>query len=81
MIRRYGQVSDGGLIDHRFYSDQFIDDLEATASLIDSFADDPMMKAIVVNQAVPGTAEGFRRVKARRPDIICLAGEAHEEPE
>jgi hypothetical protein len=33
-----------------------------------------------VNQAVPGTAEAFKRVKEKRPDIICLAGEAHEDP-
>jgi hypothetical protein len=38
------------------------------------------MKAIVVNQAIPGTTEAFKRVKAKRPDILLLAGEAHEDP-
>lgn len=37
------------------------------------------MKAIIVNQAIPGTAEAFRLVKERRPDILCLAGESHED--
>jgi hypothetical protein len=38
------------------------------------------MKAIIVNQAIPGTTEAFRHVKERRPDIITIAGEAHEDP-
>ena len=38
------------------------------------------MKAVIVNQAVPGTAEAFRQIKAVRPDILCFAGESHEEP-
>jgi hypothetical protein len=38
------------------------------------------MKAIVMNQAIPGTAEAFRRVKEKRPDILLFAGEAHEDP-
>ena len=42
-------------------------------------ADDPKMKAIIVNQSVPGTAEAFRQVKERRPDILCIAGESHED--
>jgi hypothetical protein len=37
------------------------------------------MKVIVVNQAVPGAAEAFRLVKKKRPDILCLAGEAHDD--
>jgi hypothetical protein len=38
------------------------------------------MKAIVMNQSVPGTAEGVKRVRERRPDILLFAGEAHEDP-
>ena len=38
------------------------------------------MKAIIVNQSIPGTTEAFRRVKERRPDILCFAGEPHEDP-
>ena len=30
-------------------------------------------------QSVPGTAEAFRQIKERRPDILCIAGEAHED--
>jgi hypothetical protein len=42
-------------------------------------SDDPLMKAIIVNQSIPGTTEAFRQIKDRRPDIICIAGESHED--
>lgn len=61
------------------YPDNFTDELETTIQTIVNFADDPLMKAIIVNQAVPGTTEAFRQVKERRPDILLLAGEAHED--
>lgn len=61
------------------YPDNFTEELETTIQTIVNFSDDPLMKAIIVNQAVPGTTEAFRQVKERRPDIICLAGESHED--
>ena len=61
------------------YPDNFSEELETTIQTIVNFADDPLMKAIIVNQAVPGTTEAFRKVKEMRPDIICIAGESHED--
>ena len=61
------------------YPDNFTDEVETTIQKIAGLADDPDIKAIVVNQAVPGTTEAFRQVKERRPDIICIAGESHED--
>ena len=61
------------------YPDNFMDETETTIQTIVNFTDDPLVKAIIVNQAVPGTAEAFRQVKERRPDILCIAGEAHED--
>jgi hypothetical protein len=80
LIRRYGAVSTGGIIQHVTYPDNFMDQQEVTISQIVTLADDPLMKAIIVNQGVPGTAEAFRRVRERRADIILLAGESHEDP-
>jgi hypothetical protein len=80
LIRRYGAVSSGGIIQHVTYPDNFMDQQEVTISQIVTLADDPLMKAIVVNQGVPGTAEAFRRVRERRADILLLAGESHEDP-
>ena len=80
LIEEFGSVSDGGMIQHVTYPDNFMTEMETTISQIVGLADDPMMKAIVVNQAIPGTTEAFRRVKEIREDIILIAGEAHEDP-
>lgn len=80
LIAEYGAVADGGMIQHLTYPDNFMEEQETTISVIAGLADDPEMKAIIVNQAVPGTTEAFRRVKEKRPDILCIAGEAHEDP-
>ncbi|MDO4987418.1 MAG: DUF3798 domain-containing protein [Synergistes sp.] len=80
MIEKYGDEKSGGMIRHITYPDNFVSEEETTISQIAALADDKKMKAIVVSQAVVGTAEAFRRVKEKRPDIICLAGETHEDP-
>jgi hypothetical protein len=80
LIKEYGSVKDGGMIQHITYPDDFMSQQETFISSIVSFADDPLMKAIIVNNAIPGTAEAFKRVRARRPDILLLAGEPHEDP-
>jgi hypothetical protein len=80
LIRRYGRVSDGGIIQHITYPDNFMDQQEVFISQVVSLADDSLMKAIIINNAIPGTAEAFRRVRERRPDILLIAAEAHEDP-
>ncbi len=61
------------------YPDNFTEELETTIQTIVNMSDDPLMKAIIVNQSIPGTTEAFRQIKDRRPDIICIAGESHED--
>ena len=61
------------------YPDNFTEELETTIQTIVNMSDDPDMKAIIVNQSIPGTTEAFRQIKERRPDIICIAGESHED--
>ncbi|MBQ7569692.1 MAG: DUF3798 domain-containing protein, partial [Synergistaceae bacterium] len=80
LIKKYGDASKGGMITHITYPDQFMSEMETTITQLAGLADDPLMKVIVVNQAVPGTTEGFRRVREKRPDILLFAGEAHEDP-
>ena len=80
MIQKYGNSAEGGMVTHLTYPDNFMSEMETTISQIVGLADDPKMKVIVVNQAIPGTAEGFRRVREKRPDIILLAGTAQEDP-
>jgi len=80
LIKEYGSVKDGGMIQHITYPDDFMSQQETFISNVVALADDPLMKAIIVNQAIPGTAEAFKRVRAKRPDILLLAGEPHEDP-
>ncbi len=80
MIAKYGDVTNGGMIKHITYPDNFMQEMETTISQIASLADDPLMKVVIVNQAVPGTTEGFRRIREKRDDILLFAGEAHEDP-
>src|SRR5665648_527081 len=80
LIKEYGKVSDGGMISHLTWPDSFMTEMETTISQIVSWADDPKMKAIVVQTAVPGTVEGFRRVRELRPDILLFAGGPQEDP-
>ncbi|MBO4914017.1 MAG: DUF3798 domain-containing protein, partial [Oscillospiraceae bacterium] len=61
------------------YPDNFTEELEVTIQTIVNLAEDPEIKAVIVNQAVEGTAEAFRRIKEVRPDVICIAGEAYED--
>ncbi len=80
VIEEYGEASSGGMIVHVTYPDNFMQEMETVISQIVGLADDPLLKAIVVNQSIPGTTEAFRRVKERRPDILCFAAEAQEDP-
>jgi hypothetical protein len=80
LVELYGNSADGGMITTVTYPDNFTSEQETTISQIVGLADDPLMKAIVVNQAVPGTAEAFKRVREKNPDILLFAGEPHEDP-
>jgi hypothetical protein len=79
LVRIYGAAKDGGIIRHLTYSDDFLDNSELMVELLEGLAADPLLKVVVVNQAVLGTSEGFKRLKAARPGIFCLAGEPHED--
>lgn len=56
----------------------FTEERETVIQTITALADDPLIRAVVVNQAVPGTAEAFERIHQARPEVLCLAGEPHE---
>jgi len=80
MIQEYGDTASGGMVTHVTYPDNFMSETETTISQIAGLADDPKMKVIIVNESIPGTAAGLRRVRDKRPDILLLAGEPHEDP-
>ncbi len=73
--KEYGE----DMVQLAIYPDNFTEETETTILSFVNLSADPLMKAIIVNQAVPGTTEAFRKIKETRPDIICIAGEAHED--
>lgn len=80
LIKEYGDAATGGMIRHVTMPDNFMSEMETTISQIVGLSDDPKVKVIVVDDAIPGTTEAFRRVKERRPDVLCFAGEPQEDP-
>ncbi|HAI87132.1 MAG TPA: hypothetical protein DCL63_09130 [Firmicutes bacterium] len=69
-----------GMLEHRTYPDNFMAEQETYIAQITGLAADPAIKAIVVNQGVPGTVAAIRKVKQLRPDILFVIGEPHEDP-
>lgn len=80
LLKKYGDSAKGGMVTHITYPDNFMSEMETTISQLAGLADDPKMKVVVVNQAIPGTTEGFRRIREKRPDILLFAGQPHEDP-
>ena len=76
MVAKYGEDR----VIHVTYPDKFMDEQETTISQILAMASDPDVKAIVVCQAVPGTAAAIDKVKEVRDDILFVLGTIHEEP-
>jgi len=70
-----------GRVIHVTYPDNFMQEQETTIAQIVSLAADPDVKAIVICQAVPGTAAAIDQVKATRPDMVFVLGVAHEDPD
>ncbi|MFR7761300.1 MAG: DUF3798 domain-containing protein, partial [Peptoniphilus grossensis] len=78
-IELYGSADEGGVIKHDTYPDRFEAEQETTISKIVAMADDPLMKAVIVNQSVPGTVAAFNQIREKRPDIILVNLVAQED--
>ena len=61
------------------YPENFYDEMDETTRIIADFGQNPIVKAIVVCQAVPGTAAGFEQVRKSRDEVLCLAGEPQDD--
>jgi len=75
MVAKYGKEN----VIHVTYPNRFMDEQETTISQVVSMAADPDVKAILICQAVPGTAAAINKVKELRDDIVFIAGTIHEE--
>jgi hypothetical protein len=80
LAKEYGTVANGGMIQQITYPDNFSSEQETVIADIVGLSDDPLMKAIVVNQGVPGTTEAFKEIRTKRPDILLFCGAPQEDP-
>jgi len=71
-IELYGDAKSGGMIVHDTYPDNFMAEQDTTISKIVAMADDPLMKAVIVNQSVPGTVAAFKQIREKNPDIKLI---------
>lgn len=81
VVAEYGAVKDGGKITHITFPDNFMQEQETTISQIVALADDPDMKAIIMAEGIPGTYSAFKTIKEKRPDILLLTNNPHEDPD
>lgn len=65
------------------YPDRFSSEVETTVGKILQFASDPDVKAIIVVQAVQGTAAAFTQIRndLKRDDLLLIAGVPAEDPQ
>jgi hypothetical protein len=80
LAKEYGDAANGGMIKTITYPDNFSSEQETVIANIVGLADDPLMKAIIVAEAVGGTTEAFKRVHEINPDILLFAVTPHEDP-
>jgi len=81
LVAKYGSVQSGGKVQHIVLPDNFAEEQETVISMIAGLADDPLMKAVIVNQGIPGTAAGFQKIRdAGRDDILLLTSMPQDDP-
>ncbi|MDO5755743.1 MAG: DUF3798 domain-containing protein [Tissierellia bacterium] len=71
----------GDRVIHVTYPDKFAQEQETTIANMKSLAADKDVKAMIIVQAVPGTAAGIDAVREMRPDMLIIAGAPHDDPE
>ena len=72
VVKQYGASNEGGKITVVTIPDNFMQEQETTISQMDSLADDPEMKAIVVAEGIPGTNPALKAKREKRHDILLF---------
>lgn len=76
VIKKFGEEH----VVHMTFPDKFMDEQETTIANMVSMASDPDVKALLIVQAVPGTAAAIDKVKEIRDDLLIIAGVPGEDP-
>ena len=77
LVAKYGK----DVVKHVTYPDKFMEEQETTIAQIASLAADDEVKAIIICQAVPGTAAAIDKIRESRDDILFVVGVPHEDPD
>jgi hypothetical protein len=70
----------GDRVVHVTYPDNFMNEQETVIAQLTGLAADPLVKVIVVGQAIPGSVTAARKIREQRPDILIGFVEPHEDP-
>jgi hypothetical protein len=68
-----------GMVETTTYPAQFTKEVETTITNLTALAADPNVKALVIVQAVVGTAAAIDKVRETRPDILIIVGTPGED--
>jgi hypothetical protein len=79
-MKEYGTVANGGMIIKVVVPDDFMSQQETLIRNLVALTEDPLMKVIVTNNMFPGTGEAYKRIRAKRPDILLLGAIPLEDP-
>jgi len=70
----------GDMIVTTTYPAQFMSEQETIITNLTAMAADPLVKALVICQAVPGMVAAIEKVRETRPDMLIIAGSPQEDP-
>lgn len=71
----------GDRIVHVTWPDNFMTEQEQMITTLSKLSADPDVKAVIINQAVPGTNAAIDKLKESRDDIFIIYGTPQENPE
>ena len=76
MTQKYGDK-----IVHVTWPDNFMTEQEQMITTVSKLAADPEIKAVIINQAVPGTNAAIDKLLESRDDMLIIYGTPQENPE
>ncbi len=71
----------GDRIVHVTWPDNFMTEQEQMITTVSKLAADPEIKAVIINQAVPGTNAAIDKLLETRDDMLIIYGTPQENPE
>jgi len=76
MVERYGKDK----VIHVLWPDNFMTEQEQMISIVTKVGSDPEVKALIINQAVPGTNAAIDKLKETRDDMFIVLCSPQENP-